>query len=75
MGEKTDKEFEAIQMNAEDMYNICLIVLENVAAGLFMHEYHKEPLESYDCREMAVKIKGVVDNLRELISSGKIGGL
>ena len=65
---KTEEpKIEEITMTETDMKNICLILLENTAAALFMHHYEEEPLDVYDCREMAVKIKGVVENLREVI--------
>ena len=66
--DKTEElKIKPITMTETDMKNVCLILLENTAASLFMHVYDEEPLEVYDCREMAVKIKGVVENLREVI--------
>ena len=67
MVKKKEPEIKEITMTVEDMKNVCLILLENTAASLFMHSYHEEPLEIKDCEEMAVKLRDIVHKLREVI--------
>tara|TARA_Y100000361_G_C11133256_1_gene330340 strand:- start:378 stop:605 length:228 start_codon:yes stop_codon:yes gene_type:complete len=70
-----EPDIKPITMTAEDMLNICLLVLENTAAGLFMTVYNKQPLEPQETKEVAQKLRDIVIKLRELFSSGKLGGL
>jgi hypothetical protein len=62
-----------ITMTTEDMLNICLLVLENTAAGLFMTVYNKQPLEPKETKEVAQKLRDIVIKLRELLSNGYKG--
>ncbi len=65
MEEKRTGKMKPITMTEEDMFNICLILLENQIAGLYMRVYEEEIMEINEVAEVAHKLRDIVIKLRE----------
>ena len=75
MDEKYQPRTKEITMTAEDMFNICLILIENQISGLFMRVYEEEIMEVNEIAELAHKLRDIVIQLRETFPQEIEGGV